>query len=141
MQYDVKRCITVRRVVIWVQYKEDQEQFLVTSRDIKADYIHEDEAFDYVINASGHCNFPQLPIYKGIDMFIGRVIHSRDFRNADEFRGLAVLFIGSSFAADDIAVHLVRFGGARRVIVSHRYFLLNLPDGSYCIYKVWCSKI
>ena len=56
--------------------------------------------------------------------FTGRVMHSHDFRGAEEFKGQRVLVVGSSYSGEDIATQLLKFGAAK-VVISCRTALLN----------------
>ena len=42
--------------------------------------------FDFVVVSTGHFSVPFIPEYKGMDSFPGRIMHSHDFRDAEEFR-------------------------------------------------------
>ena len=51
------------------------------------------ETFDYVVVSSGHFSVPFIPEYKGMNSFPGRIMHSHDFRDAEEFRGKNVIVL------------------------------------------------
>ena len=59
--------------------------FEVTYRDKKNDTSSTD-VFDYVVVANGHFSVPFIPEYPGMKAFPGRIMHSHDFRDAEEFR-------------------------------------------------------
>ena len=40
-----------------------------------------------LVVASGHFSVPYIPEYEGMKSFPGRILHSHDFRDAEEFRG------------------------------------------------------
>jgi trimethylamine monooxygenase len=82
------------------------------------------EHFDYVIVCSGHFSVPNLPDYEGFSRFPGRVLHSHDFRDANEFAGKDLLVMGSSYSAEDIALQTKKYG-ANSVTISYR----NRPMG------------
>jgi len=46
-----------------------------------------EEKPDYLVVASGHFSVPYIPEYEGMKSFPGRILHSHDFRDAEEFRG------------------------------------------------------
>jgi len=71
---------------------------------------HRVEDFDWVFVCTGHFSTPSVPIFKGIDTFEGRVMHSHDFRSAEEFAGKDILVIGTSYSAEDIASQCYKFG-------------------------------
>ena len=95
----VKNCI----------YDDKKQMFVVTSHNNLKDTDHKEE-FDWVICASGHFSTPNLPIYKSLDNFSGRVLHSHDFRNAEEFKGKDILIVGSSYSAEDIGSQCYKYG-------------------------------
>lgn len=92
-----------------VTYNDDTGKFTVAVKDLKADEISSSE-FDYVIAASGHFSTPNVPDFPGIRTFPGRVLHSHDFRSADEFAGKRVLCVGSSYSSEDIGIQCFKYG-------------------------------
>ena len=85
-------------------YKNDK--FEVSFQDKVNDKIQTDE-FDYVVVSTGHFSVPFIPEYKGMKSFPGRIMHSHDFRDAEEFRGKDVIVLGSSYSAEDVALSLI----------------------------------
>jgi len=79
----------------------------------------QDDIFDYVIVATGHFSYPSLPYYPGIEKYCGRVLHSHDFRNAEEFKDQIVVIVGSGYSGEDIAIQLHKYG-VKQCFVSHR---------------------
>ena len=59
-----------------------------------------------------------------MDLFPGRIMHSHDFRNAEEFSGQDLLVLGSSYSAEDIALQCYKYG-ANSVTIGYR----NKPLG------------
>jgi trimethylamine monooxygenase len=110
----VKFCTAVK----WVSYSQDTGKFTVTVKDLKADAVSSSE-FDYVIVASGHFSTPNVPFFPGLAQFPGRVMHSHDFRSADEFAGKDVMVIGGSYSAEDIGIQCHKYG-AKSVTFSWR---------------------
>ncbi|CAF5014846.1 unnamed protein product, partial [Rotaria sp. Silwood1] len=74
--------------------------------------------YDY-LTATGHYHVPNMTNIDGVDRFPDRVLHSHEFRGADEFVGLNLLLIGSSFSGIDIVLQCYKFG-ARSVTISSR---------------------
>ena len=72
-----------------------------------------------MINASGHFSTPNVPEFPGLAAFPGRVLHSHDFRSADEFAGKDVLCIGASYSSEDIGIQCHKYG-AKSVTFSYR---------------------
>jgi dimethylaniline monooxygenase (N-oxide forming) len=83
-----------------------------------ADQPDECMSFDKVVWATGDFLKPKSIVLEGQDQFAGRVIHSQDVRNLDEFKGQNVIVLGVGNTAADIAANLV--GIAKEVYISHR---------------------
>ena len=93
--------------------------FEITSLDKKNDKFSKD-VFDYVVVASGHFSVPFIPEYPGMKSFPGRILHSHDFRDAEEFRGKNVIVLGSSYSAEDVALQCHKYG-AKSVTIGYRH--------------------
>lgn len=52
-----------------------------------------------IINATGTWESPYIPEYPGMNRFRGRQLHTRDYRTAEEFRGLHVIVVGAGISA------------------------------------------
>ena len=113
---DVRRFIQFNTSVQWISYDEKAGKFAVTVRT-RDDGRTRTEEFDKVIVASGHFSTPNMPSFEGFDKFPGRIMHSHDFRDAQEFAGKRLLVIGSSYSAEDIALQTKKYG-AQSVTVS-----------------------
>ncbi|HEX4234170.1 MAG TPA: NAD(P)/FAD-dependent oxidoreductase [Caldimonas sp.] len=65
-----------------------------------------------VVIATGANNHPNVPRIEGEDAFAGRVLHSRDYRNAAPFAGQRVLVVGMGNTGAEIALDLAEHGVA-----------------------------
>jgi len=97
----------------------DGEKFEVTYRDKKNNQISKD-IFDYVVVSTGHFSVPFIPEYQGMKSFPGRIMHSHDFRDAEEFRNKNVVVLGSSYSAEDVALQCHKYG-AKSVTIGYRH--------------------
>ena len=79
---NLKSKVRFNTTVITVTY--NGKNFEVTSHDKKNDKFSKD-TFDYVVVSSGHFSVPFIPEYPGMKSFPGRILHSHDFRDAEEF--------------------------------------------------------
>ena len=52
-----------------------------------------------IINATGTWETPYVPDYPGRERFVGRQLHTRDYRSAAEFSGQHVLIVGGGISA------------------------------------------
>jgi trimethylamine monooxygenase len=114
----VRNYVRLNTAARWVSYSDNTGKFTVTTKDLRADEVRSEE-FDYVVVASGHFSTPNVPHFDGIDRFPGRVLHSHDFRGADEFIGKDLLVIGGSYSAEDIGLQCHKYG-AKSVTFSYR---------------------
>ncbi len=115
---DVNRYIKYRHAVRFVEEDSRTGKFTVTVEDL-VNRKTTDEAFDYVIVCSGHFSTPTLPHYPGFEDFPGRILHSHEFRTAEEFAGQRLLVMGSSYSAEDISLQCHKYG-AKHVTITYR---------------------
>ncbi|MDQ3716108.1 MAG: NAD(P)/FAD-dependent oxidoreductase, partial [Actinomycetota bacterium] len=94
----VRQHVQFRTAVRWVAFDGANDRFEVTVESL-SDKSTRVEHFDYVIVATGHFSVPNMPDYEGFSRFPGRVLHSHDFRDANEFAGKDLLVMGSSYSA------------------------------------------
>ncbi|CAF1558805.1 unnamed protein product [Rotaria sp. Silwood1] len=127
-QNNVRQYIQFNTVVRWISYSKDTKRFNVLVKDLCKDKTRSEE-FDYVIVATGHFSMPNIPHFDGIETFHGRILHSHDFRSAQEFRDKNVLLIGNGNSAIDIALQLYKYG-AKSITLSYRTKATNFkwPD-------------
>ena len=118
---DIKKYIKFNTLVTNVE--ANGNQFDLTSKNKINNKITK-ETFDNVIVASGHFSVPFIPEYDGMNNFPGRILHSHDFRDAEEFRDKNVIVLGSSYSAEDIALQCYKYG-AKSVTIGYR----NKPMG------------
>ena len=80
--------------------------------------------------STGHFSVPFIPEYKGMSSFPGRIMHSHDFRDAEEFRGKNIIVLGSSYSAEDIALQCNKYG-AKSVTIGYRHNPMGFkwPEG------------
>ena len=118
---DVKKNMRFNTTVSSIIY--NGSEFEITSLNKKNNNISK-EIFDYVVVASGHFSVPYIPEYEGMKSFPGRILHSHDFRDAEEFRGKDLIVLGSSYSAEDVALQCYKYG-AKSVTIGYR----NNPMG------------
>ncbi|KAH8910349.1 FAD/NAD(P)-binding domain-containing protein [Coniochaeta sp. PMI_546] len=85
--------------------------------------------FDFVVIASGHYNLPRIPNTPGLKewkaTFRDRVIHSKQYRKAEKFRGKNLLIIGAGVSSTDICRELGEV--ANKIFQSVRGGAFDLP--------------
>lgn len=52
-----------------------------------------------IINATGTCKTPHCPKYQGWVTFVGRQLHTGEYKNAEEFAGKHVIIVGGGISA------------------------------------------
>ena len=107
---DLEKSIHFNHVVRNVAFNEETNNFSIVAKDLKKNEVLPAQTFDYVIVATGHFSTPHVPSLPGIDSFLGRIIHSHDFREAKEFSGMRLLIVGASYSAEDISLQCVKYG-------------------------------
>ena len=105
-------------VVRMVSFLPEKGKFAVVSLNRENNSFCNEE-FDYVAVCSGHFSVPNIPYFEGMEKFGGRLLHSHDFRDAEEFAGRDILVVGSSYSAEDIALQCHKYG-AKSVTISYR---------------------
>lgn len=60
----------------------------------------------YLINATGTWTHPYVPFVPGIAEFEGRQLHTANFRDVEEFRGLRTLVVGGGISATQFLLEL-----------------------------------
>ncbi|OCF34111.1 hypothetical protein I316_04059 [Kwoniella heveanensis BCC8398] len=69
----------------------------------QATWLKNKEEFDYVCVSNGHYSDGWIPTTPGLSSYPGRLIHSRFFLKAEEFKGKSVLVVGSFASGGDIS--------------------------------------
>ena len=74
---------------------------------------------EIIVNATGTWGAPFIPWYPGRDDFLGRQLHTHDFRTAEEFAGQRVVVVGGGTSAMGFMLELEPFA-AELIWVSRR---------------------
>lgn len=87
---------------------------------------------------NGHYHAPFIPHFDGLEKFIGRKMHSHDYRRPDQLRNETVLVIGAASSGRDITHEVAT--KAKRVIWSNHSSLRNfeLPTNVKIVGDVKC---
>ncbi len=106
---EINEWIQFNNVVKYCEFDEYLKKFKVLVTDFNKK-CNNYKYFDYVICCNGHFSTPNIPLWDGMNSFPGRILHSHDFRNAEEMKGLDILIIGTSYSAEDIASQCYKYG-------------------------------
>ena len=115
---EIRKSIKFNTVVRQVEFNTKKDQFIVRAFDTVTGKTNTDY-FSHVVVAIGHFSVPEMPSFEGMDEFPGRIVHSHEFRDAQEYVGQTVLIIGGSYSAEDIALQLYKFD-AKSITISYR---------------------
>ena len=95
-----------------------QIELTVASRDDKGNSQESKESFDAVVIANGHYALPSIPDLQGLkEHYSGRIVHSIEYDDPNDFRGQTVLCIGARASGSDLAREIFQ-AGANHVYVS-----------------------
>ena len=59
-----------------------------------------------IFGPHSHYSIPLVPEYPGQRSFQGRIVHSHDYRHAEDFKDARVLCLGAGASGQDIALDL-----------------------------------
>ncbi|ODN00017.1 Flavin-containing monooxygenase FMO GS-OX1 [Orchesella cincta] len=93
-------------------------KWIVETHNLLSETFHT-EIYDAVLICTGKHSYPYQRPIPGLDTFKGRVIHSKYFKNADEFADQSVVCIGLGPSSADLALALSKT--AKKVTVCHKF--------------------
>lgn len=108
-----------------VSHDHERDIWLITSNDNRQ---FESRA---VVIAAGANRIPVIPEWEGKNTFTGTIIHSSQFKSAQDYAGKHVLVVGSGNSAAEIASRLAEYAGS--VTMSVRTPPQILPKSIYGI--------
>lgn len=119
--------IKLNTEVVQIERNEAHNIWSVSTRDLALgpDAPVTEHSFDRVVVVTGMLNEPNLPHFTGSDLFEGEIIHSRQFRDAERYKGKHVLVVGVGASATDTQAFLTAAGA--RVHLAHRGSFIVLP--------------
>lgn len=103
---------------------------------VGTDGVERERLFDAVALCSGQFQKGNLPKLEGAQDFRGKILHSTDYRNGEEFRGQRVLCIGLGESSADVTTEIGEVAAAthlslrRYPLVAQRHFAV-LDKRSY----------
>ena len=110
-------------VVNRVDYIKDTDDFKVRVKHLPTD-AESVERFTHVIVATGSFQYANTPDCPGLEQFKGPVLHSKDVKHMEDFKGKRILMIGARWSAEDLALQAHKFG-AKSIVISWR----TMPHG------------
>ncbi|XP_048353327.1 flavin-containing monooxygenase 5-like isoform X1 [Sphaerodactylus townsendi] len=106
--FDLLKYIRFRTKVCYVRKCSDFTQTGQWNVVTETNGKQESSVFDGVMVCTGHHTNAHLPLssFPGIEKFKGRYLHSRDYKEPNEFTGKRVIVIGIGNSGVDIAVEI-----------------------------------
>ena len=116
-------------------YDERRKQWAVTLR--RADGTEQVMHPRHLIFATGVSSIPYTPDLPGLADFGGTLVHSGDFKNAEQWKGRKVLVLGSGTSGHDVAQELQAHGADVTMIQRSRTYVVSLKEAQsvYAIYS------
>lgn len=112
------RHIRFSELVLKVSRDEADQSWLVETSNVKTGK-EEMHRFDRVVLATGILNVPHKIKVKGSEQFEGEMMHSREFKDPNKYKGKNVLVVGIGATGSDSLVFLKQ-AGANKLYLSHR---------------------
>lgn len=84
---------------------------------IDVDELVFEREFTHLIVSTGLNHLPKVPKLPGLDGFAGRVLHSSEYRDAEQLRGQRVLVVGAGESGSDIAAQVAKVASACTISV------------------------
>uniref|UniRef100_A0A0K0FIF5 Flavin-containing monooxygenase n=1 Tax=Strongyloides venezuelensis TaxID=75913 RepID=A0A0K0FIF5_STRVS len=129
--FDLIKHIKFSTIVVNIERHEKFDhngKWKVTVKDIETEEVTEEE-YDSVMVCTGHHTTPYWPEkFRGQDNFQGKIMHSHDYKDFQEFVDKRIVVIGIGNSGGDIAVELSKC--AKNVYLSTR-------SGSWIINRVF----
>jgi len=72
---------------------------------------------DALVLATGYARVPNVPVWPGMEVFSGQLLHSSEYRNGRPFAGQDVLVVGFGNSGGEIAVDLHEHGARPSIAV------------------------
>lgn len=111
----------------------------VLSKDLRRN-VYEIRTFDAIFLCNGHYADPYIPHINGFNEFLGRNVHSHNYRRPDAFTDEVVLICGAGPSGRDISHEIATT--AKQVLWSHHHDLTGhiLPPNVKQFGDIKCFK-
>lgn len=119
-KFDLIKHINLNKEVIQVDVADDFEEtgrLKVAIKDLKTLTVSED-VYDGVWVCIGHHVYPNMPSFKGIEKFKGKLMHTHSLKKVNQFDDKVVVVVGVGNSGMDAAVEIS--GVATQVYLSTR---------------------
>nr|CBI83750.1 flavin-dependent monooxygenase [Arctia caja] len=103
-QFNLEKYIQFRSLVTNVEKVGDNWKVTYMKTGTKQNVSEE---CGFVVVANGEYTAPHVPYFAKQEDFKGKMLHSHDYRDSEDYRGLRVLVVGAGPSAFDLAAHLI----------------------------------
>ncbi|WP_231446919.1 NAD(P)-binding domain-containing protein [Brevibacterium zhoupengii] len=103
---ELELCVVRPAEVVTVKSPTPDSGPLEITADIDGERVH--LSTRYLINSTGTWTHPYVPFVPGIAEFEGRQLHTANFRDVEDFRGLRTLVIGGGISATQFLLELAK---------------------------------
>nr|CBI83753.1 flavin-dependent monooxygenase [Tyria jacobaeae] len=103
-QFNLEKHIKFQSLVTSVERVGDMWNVTYMKTDTKENVSEE---CGFVVVANGEYIAPHIPYFAKQEDFQGKMPHSHDYRDSEDYRGLRVLVVGAGPSAFDLATHLI----------------------------------
>lgn len=122
--YEEKYRLHVRRPVNVAGVSKHAETFELNT----SDGVYYSRA---VVTATGTFANPYIPVFAGMDLFRGRILHSSDYQAPEEFAGKRVAVVGEGNSGAQILAEVSKVTGTLWVTQKEPRFLPDHVDGRF----------
>ena len=126
-QFELRRHITLNAEVTDMKHVDGRWAltYKQTGQETKVEY------FDKILVATGTFSAPKQPETNGIEKFEGKILHSVQFRDPEQYKGQKVMLVGLHATANDVVQELKSY--VSKIYIAHKSGLTMLarygPDG------------
>ncbi|MBS1545509.1 MAG: NAD(P)/FAD-dependent oxidoreductase [Bacteroidetes bacterium] len=122
--YEERYGLQVRRPVQVESVRKGQGEFILQTSD--GTYYARS-----VVSATGTFANPYMPVFEGMDVFKGRILHSSQYYSPEEFEGQRVAIVGEGNSGAQILAEVSRVTGTIWITQKEPRFLPDHVDGRF----------
>ncbi len=119
-------------------YDEKRKQWNVTLK--RADGATRVMHPRHLVFATGVSSIPAYPDLPSLKDFAGTVVHSGDFKNAKDWKGLKALVLGSGTSGHDVAQELQAHGADVTIVQRGKTYVVSLKEAQ-SVYSIYTEGI
>ncbi|KAF8575492.1 FAD/NAD(P)-binding domain-containing protein [Ramaria rubella] len=91
----------------------------------------------HLILSTGTADEARIPHFKGMDEFRGKIVHTKYFKNANDWKGKKVVIIGAGVSGCDVALEAQARGAQVTIVQRSPICLLRLSTVTLGVDAVW----